>query len=238
MRTLIIPVLHYHILAAEEWVASYSADQIVFLGDYFDNVGDTPEIAATTASWLRDSLRDPKRVHLWGNHDLPYAIPQNDEFLCPGFSEEKCRAISGILRWDDHWHQLKFVHFVGDYALSHAGISSAIFEDRSMMGILGQCERALHAARLNEKPLDPVLSFSGIVWQRWWVMEHIAEFHQIVGHSTLDEAGVEWKEGRLNVCLDTYGRYLGWIEAGKFSLIDTETQQMTLLSQYTPIRTE
>ena len=45
MTTLVIPDLHHRVAAAEEWIARYPADRVVFLGDYFDDFDDTPKMA-------------------------------------------------------------------------------------------------------------------------------------------------------------------------------------------------
>lgn len=231
MRTLVIPDIHNHIDSAEAWVQDYPADQVVFLGDYFDSVGDTPATAAKTARWLRDSLQDPKRIHLWGNHDLPYLFPDDTDFTwCPGFTREKWESVYPVLNWKEHWSRLRFVEFVGDFALSHAGISWSIFKDLSQGAILETCGQGMAHARQGKKPLHPVFTNLGIVWQRWWTMDFLPEYHQIVGHTSMPEAAIEWEHGRLNVCIDTYGKYLGWIEDQKFSLIETATREMRVIN--------
>jgi len=230
MTTLVIPDIHNHTDSAEQQIGRYAADQVVLLGDYFDNIGDTPEIARRTAEWLNRSLRDPKRIHLWGNHDLAYAFPEDIGFFCPGYTVEKHAEVSQVLNWKEHWSKLKLVHFVGDFALSHAGISRDIFgENPTQAKVEAQCLEAMDQARLGDAPHEGVFANEGIVWQRWFLMDCLSEFHQIVGHTPMEKPGIEMEKGRLNVCLDTYGRYIGWIEDGELSIIDTHKDERRIL---------
>ena len=72
-------------------IARERPDLTVFVGDYFDQFGDGPEHAYRTAKWLKNSLAEPDRIHLWGNHDLAYWEPVH--FRCPGYTPEKREAI-------------------------------------------------------------------------------------------------------------------------------------------------
>lgn len=60
----------------EATIARENPDRVIFVGDYFDQWHDHPDHAAKTARWLKQSLADPKRVHLLGNHDLHYLWPE------------------------------------------------------------------------------------------------------------------------------------------------------------------
>lgn len=230
MTTLVIPDIHNHVDSADEWIERFPADRIIFLGDYFDNFGDTPEDAERTARWLRDSLAQPNRIHLWGNHDLPYGFVSEPSLYCPGFTPKKSELVSQVLNWDEHWSRLKLVHFEREYAFSHAGISRFVFGlNLTPAKVEARCLAALKAPARG-KVVDPVLGIDGIVWQRWYVMDELEEFHQIVGHTPMREIGINVARGRLNVCLDTFGKYVGWLDSGEFSYIDTKTEERTVVA--------
>lgn len=99
-------------------------DLTIFIGDYFDQFGDQPEYAYLTAKWLKSSLVKPNRVHIWGNHDLPYGFPEYS--FCPGFDPAKERAIRSVLGESD-WRKLQLWHLIrfnGEHWLfTHAGLS-------------------------------------------------------------------------------------------------------------------
>lgn len=120
-KTLIIPDIHHKIGTVDKIIKRENADLIIILGDEFDDFHDTPVIAARTARWLKNSLSCQNRIHIWGNHTLAYAFP-NDYTSCSGFAEDKCRTINGILTKDD-WKQLKFYHIQDGVLFTHAGLT-------------------------------------------------------------------------------------------------------------------
>jgi len=99
-RILVVGDIHHEWQRAEALLQNLRSryDQAVLLGDYFDDEGDTPAMAAATARWLARSLARPERIHLLGNHDLSYIFPTNAHLWCPSFSGEKCLAIEAELK--------------------------------------------------------------------------------------------------------------------------------------------
>ncbi|MBK9989885.1 MAG: metallophosphoesterase [Verrucomicrobia bacterium] len=95
-------------------------DLTIFLGDYFDQFHDHFDHARRTAQWLKQSLNKPNRIHLWGNHDVPYGYSEYAH--CPGYDPAKERAIRSVL--DDHdWAKLKLWHIENHWLFTHAGLS-------------------------------------------------------------------------------------------------------------------
>jgi hypothetical protein len=127
-KIIVIPDLHQapNLNQVEQAIARERPDLTVFLGDYFDQFDDTPRDAGRTAEWLWHSLRQPKRIHLWGNHDLPYGYPENPVVRCPGFTIEKFEAIQSHLGEPD-WQKLRLCHWEGHRLFSHAGWSKHWF---------------------------------------------------------------------------------------------------------------
>lgn len=234
MKILVIPDVHNHTAEAEAQIARYPADRVIFLGDYFDSIGDNPTMAGETAEWLKDSIARPGRLHLYGNHDLWYRFPKNAQicWVGSGFTPQKLREISRVMTPDD-WAKMKLVEFVGEIALCHAGIDERIFghpvHGLTREGVEATCEQALWdaAAAIDH----PVFDESGIVWLRWWNLKPLREFSQFVGHTPSRDLRIESAHGRRNVCLDTMGRYLGLIEDGKMAVIDDHSGRVTWREQ-------
>ena len=120
MTTLIIPDIHLKHATAERIISAEKADRIVFLGDYFHAFYDTVDANKSTAEWLKWSLRQPNRIHLWGNHDT---TNRSSLCRCSGHTDEKCRVINSVLSADD-WAQLKWFYILDSWLLTHAGLDA------------------------------------------------------------------------------------------------------------------
>ncbi len=121
--TLIIPDLHHRWGQAEKIISSVGADEIIFIGDYFDDFDDTPEMVRDTANWLKDSVNKPNRIHLYGNHDVSYAFSYNT-MKCSGWESWKQFIVNDTLS-NSTWNKLKWYHFLDEkWLLTHAGLHS------------------------------------------------------------------------------------------------------------------
>ena len=129
--------IHNHWAEAEAIASKYDdTHTIVFVGDYFDDFGDTAQDAIQTAQWLKASLRKPNRVHLIGNHDINYSvynagttstgIPMNI-YECSGYTLQKDAAINKVLDQDD-WDKIKLYHFEHGFFFVHGGLHPHWFE--------------------------------------------------------------------------------------------------------------
>ena len=227
VRTLVIPDIHNHLTSADRWIAEFPADRILFLGDYFDSFDDTAEMAEATARWLKASLRQPNRLHLWGNHDLAYAFPMNRHLRCSGVSEEKEVLISTILTGQD-WDQLKLFHAEGETLFTHAGLDPTIFahpiDGITVPRLESLCQKAMTNARAGLR--DPVLDLSGLTWLRWWEITVLEEFNQVVGHTPDPKIRIRRSGDRFNAGLDTFGHYVGMLDGTQFSYIDTRSKRV------------
>ncbi len=124
MKTIIISDLHNRFEWVEYALSSpllQPHDNVVFLGDYFDDFYDTPEIATNVAKWLKQSLKKPNRVHLMGTHDLWYMFPYNRFIAASGNTESKMHAIRSVLTEQD-WNLLKLYHYEQGFLMTHAGV--------------------------------------------------------------------------------------------------------------------
>jgi len=93
---------------------------VVFLGDYFDNFGDTKEDTRRMANWLVESLKDKSRIHLIGNHDLAYFFPGTYTY-CSGYSRDKNCVVLNAL--EKYIPEFRFYTWVDDILLTHGGLS-------------------------------------------------------------------------------------------------------------------
>lgn len=119
--SLIIPDLHHRWHQAEKIISTVGADDIIFLGDYFDDFDDDAEMVRDTSEWLIESVKKPNRIHLFGNHDQHYAFPYRS-FRCSGYEEWKYFIIHDLVT-KATWEKLKWYHVLEEkWLLSHAGL--------------------------------------------------------------------------------------------------------------------
>jgi len=197
MKTIIIPDLHNKVQWVEKALSAIPHDRVVFLGDYFDDFHDTPAIAENTARWLKQSLQHENRIHLYGNHDCPYSRWNNRFVECPGYTDDKRKAINTILDRQD-WGKLKFLHKEQGWWISHAGIHSDIFS-HPIHGVTDEEIERIHeqgTLAFNANLNHPLFQWSaargmansfqvgGVTWLDWDVeFRPVDNISQIVGHT-------------------------------------------------------
>lgn len=136
-KIIAIGDIHNHWAEAEAIASKYDETHtIIFVGDYFDDFGDSAIDADQTARWLKASLQKPNRIHLMGNHDINYSIynagttstgiPRNI-YYCSGYTLAKDLAINKVLNEDD-WAKIKLYHFEHGFLFTHAGLHPFWFE--------------------------------------------------------------------------------------------------------------
>lgn len=211
MKLLIIPDVHQKIHKVKTIIAKHpEVDKIISLGDWFDDFGDTPEMAGATARYLlelQNTLGD-RFVWILGNHDIPYVFPEStDNCWCSGVTENKIEVVHSIFEELDT-DRLKLVYTIQDEGriptvLSHAGVHKKQFNTRSkklsIAKIEGEAKKALEDAR--DGFVNPLLmagrcrggraEVGGFNWLDWnYEFEPIPEINQIVGHTIQREGYV------------------------------------------------
>jgi hypothetical protein len=135
-KILVIGDIHNHWVEAEAIASKYDDHTIVFVGDYFDDFGDSAIDADQTARWLKESLTKPNRIHLMGNHDINYSYLNyrkdsngtlQNIYYCSGYTLQKDDAINRIMTNED-WDKIKMYHYENGWFFTHAGISKHWFE--------------------------------------------------------------------------------------------------------------
>lgn len=223
MKTLIIPDIHHCVDKVDKIIKHESADQIVFLGDYFDDWGDDYQTSVITAEWLAASLEQSNRIHLMGNHDISYAISHRS-YKCSGYEVGKDYAINSVLKESD-WRKLKTHTWVGNYLCSHAGVHEFFYlkygEGKSFNVWLDEiCHEAMENAYAN-KPALPILRagmsrggsevHGGIMWCDRTEFVGVKGINQIFGHTPskkplwLNFGSPLNQEYSQNLALDNHG---------------------------------
>lgn len=134
MKTLIIGDIHNRIEYADAMIAEFAERPllVVFLGDYFDDFGDSDANAEITARWLKNKMDNPPEgvtfTFLIGNHDLPYFFPELG-LGCSGFTKSKYIAVQSIMPERKYRDQLFLHTWVGKYLITHAGLTLPLAKD-------------------------------------------------------------------------------------------------------------
>lgn len=235
MKTLVLGDIHHKYKWAEELIANTECDEIVFLGDYFDDWNDTPKVSIETAKWLKASLNDPKRIHLIGNHDMPYLVDVLTQYYtCPGWTQEKDDAVNSVLTKED-WRKLQPAYYTQGWLLSHAGFSYTMVAHPitgvpSPSQMVEEAARGLIEAKKGNYNQYFVAGYrmatpyeGGITWAHWdGEFIPIVDVPQIVGHTpaTFVKARRVTKT-HTDYCIDCHGAAAILITDGKAEVIRT-----------------
>lgn len=129
--TLIIPDVHLRIKLVSAIIKHEQCDKVIFLGDWFDQFGDSVEDNKYTADWLSEHVDNPDYTFLRGNHDISYEF-NNKVTRCSGYDYFKWvhirdvmekRIRHGYANSDSGWSRFKWHTWLGDnWLLSHAGL--------------------------------------------------------------------------------------------------------------------
>ena len=231
-KTIIIPDIHNDYLTAEKIIKKESPDEIIFLGDYFDDFDDTVNDANNTAKWLKKSLQQKNRIHIIGNHDLSY-ITDNPNLKCAGYRTDKHKEIK---KHNIDWNKLKMHYWLDDkWLCTHAGFSNDFFKQ--------QCIKKLDSIQkvldLSKKDLDKIddgnyahsffqVGFSrggsndvgGPLWCDYDEFVDIPGINQIFGH-TPDHAVRSCKtKNSEHYCIDTKLKHYAIYQKNKIMIVE------------------
>lgn len=199
---LVIPDIHHKTLRADIIIRHEQPDKVIFLGDYFDDFGDSRHDAQDTANWLLSNIDNPNYIFLFGNHDISYSY-SNRWAKCAGYSQDKDIAINEIMN-QYVWNKFKWFHFEENFLFSHAGVHLDLLESKMGKG------RSLSAIKdyLNKESSNAFEALAsgnkhwffqagyirggcdkigGLVWCDKREFKGIPGLKQIVGHTPIDE---------------------------------------------------
>jgi len=256
MNIIAIGDIHNHWVEAEQIASLYDKTHtIVFTGDYFDDFGDTAQDAIQTATWLKESLDKPNRIHLMGNHDINYSYLNycKDElgslqniYNCSGYDMKKDDAINRIMANED-WDKIKFAHFGNGFWFTHAGIHPHWFEHpikgMSNEVILDKLAKATDDY-LNRKWNETIgavgrcrggmQSVGGILWcDDYQEGQTTRGLKQVFGHTpTMNKITIWHENGGTNANIDCgLNQVLDVDEDGSCAAIDTGLTNFYLEAQ-------
>jgi len=212
MKILVVGDIHNKVGRAEYICSKFPDHLKVFVGDYFDDFGDTPAEAHQTALWLKESLKKDDRVHLMGNHDFPYYVNScyNHRIFCSGFSTSKLLMVQEVLDKRD-WNKIKYYHYGNGWYISHAGFTLHWWAD-PLSGLITPetIDKTISKSLLDlDKGMEPLSLWAadffrggrnhkgGLLWNDWLNLDLIPNFNQVVGHTPNNHISVR-KDEEIN----------------------------------------
>lgn len=228
MKTIIISDLHNRVEWIEPYLSTIKYDKVIFLGDYFDDFGDTAKDIKASACWLKQSIKHSNRIHLLGTHDMWYRYPLNRFLQASGNTPKKSEIINKILSKED-WDLLKFYHFEQNFLLTHAGLHPSFVKDGN--DVISSLKLLIEKAiiEIEDGEIEPILDagfargglnpFGGITWLDWHdEFEIIPNLNQIMGHTEVKAPIEKSTIDSNNYCIDTKNRHIGFIEKNVFHI--------------------
>lgn len=215
--TLVVPDVHLRVGRVSKILESWgNRGRVVFLGDFFDDFGDTPSKNTEMAMFLKEEILSRSDcVVLMGNHDLHYHPRCPRELRCSGFSEEKMKAINKVLDLED-FAKMRWALSSDGFLFTHAGLHPRLLPpfadvDASKIAdwINKSCDNSLSTGDYTEPLLragymrygpQPV---GGVIWMDFREYEHIPGLQQVFGHTPLRIHSVIKAGGEVSLCLDT-----------------------------------
>jgi hypothetical protein len=236
-KVLVIGDIHQSHQTADRYIENWNGP-IIFLGDYFDQFHDSPQDAAETALWLKNSLRQPNRIHLMGNHDFHYRLPFGCNNFCSGYSPDKHQAINKVLTKED-WDKVKYFHAENNCWFSHAGISYKWFSHpvhgvtvEGINDVIAKAQIDIEGQIYNGSNFFAIwgadfyrggrFDKGGLLWCDWRILDFFQDIVQVVGHTPRDEVKAHSRKGGTNINVDTHLK--------ECIILDTETKTFDVIT--------
>lgn len=182
-KVIVIPDVHNKIGLVDAIIQQEpDAGKFIFLGDLFDDYGDSLKEIKRVASWIKERVHDSRFVFLWGNHDIPYGF-RNRTIPCRGYSIEKDLAIWRVLDEED-FYPWRFFWVAQGFLLTHAGLHPNFLPPVWKQVSLGSLKEYLLAE--SEKCLR---ALNDIYSQHWFFLAGDARCHPPRG---IDAGGILW----------------------------------------------
>jgi predicted phosphodiesterase len=220
MTTLVIPDVHENVPQLIKILKAYpQADEIVFLGDFFDTYNPSHKHLELTCELL-ESFNERDDVHLLlGNHDAQYRFPYK-VFRCSGFDEQKLQILKDV-----NMNKLKLMHITQGWVLTHAGIHPSMLHpvlglDENYMKLECLSAVLLACAGVDHPFMKAGVSrggdavYGGLTWLDWNEFEPIPGVNQIVGHSHSKKVRENSIATSQNFCIDTGLQHVALIVDG------------------------
>jgi hypothetical protein len=246
MKTVIVPDVHNKVKKVERILLKEVPDRVIFLGDWFDDFGDTVEDNQATARWLVNRMdKHPEDIFLWGNHDTHYANPCR-ETVCSGFTKDKHIGITDMMSLK-HWDRFDFIFWEGQWLFSHAGVTAPHFSGAPKDDLKGWLENQQMQAQMRLRSSKPHwffqagmarggrAPFGGVNWCDITEFIPTDNVSQVFGHTPRREP---WKYdtnrrnkvtvNSENYGIDTHLEYYGVLVDGKFTPVRLDPPHETV----------
>lgn len=194
---IIIPDIHQRISKIEyllDLEDIKTAEEVIFLGDYFDSFDNKHQFEDTVA-FLNENTSNPRYTFLMGNHDLHY-LSDNTHYICSGYSRDNHKYIKKNLS-KEFRSKIKLYDLqkiAGKSVLfSHAGIHPSHFTVSTDATKHDSLVSFFDSLDININLDHPILhagrdrggcqQHGGILWIDWTNLKLIEGLSQVVGHS-------------------------------------------------------
>lgn len=197
---IVIPDIHQRISKIEyllDLEDIKTAEEVIFLGDYFDSFDNKHQFEDTVA-FLNENISNPRYTFLMGNHDLHY-LSNNTDYICSGYSRDNHTYIKKNLS-KEFRNKIKLYDLQKiaskSVLFSHAGIHPshvshvAFLSDATKHDSLVDFFDSLHININLDHPLlhagydrGGCQEIGGFMWIDWSKLKLIEGLFQVVGHS-------------------------------------------------------
>lgn len=223
---IILGDIHNRIKQNEYILRNENYDQIISVGDFYDDFNDNITDAIKTAKWVKSWIHKPNFHVMWANHCLHYAF-NNRYVKCSGYTDAKFNVINSILTRQD-WDKYLWYFWLDTILITHAGLDYRAYNTIDVDEIKNNLEKdsilANKALYNNESHWFYRTGFSrggnqefgGIVW-----LDFNEEFMPIKGLKTI-QGHTRQREpaykGKDNLCLDTDSNHYALVKNGQITI--------------------
>lgn len=204
-------------------------DKFIFLGDYVDDKDNIISPAEHVANF-QEIIEDYKPLYdidlLVGNHDMQYISLAR----CGGYSRTISAMTADYLLEMIRKHILKVVAHYDNYLFSHAGVSSEWLKRKRIKSITDINREFISSPFSIDfvSESDSSLSGDNIYQSPIWIrpaslcQSAIKGYHQVVGHTRLEEIGIITQNNHRLIFTDTGLK--------QYLIIDTESETEQIMS--------
>lgn len=185
MKTIIVGDIHGHISSVATALAM--PYNVVFVGDYLDSFGQSVDDQIKCLIMVMDAIdAEPDRVvGLLGNHEMSYL---EDSMICSGWKSETANHVVHLK--ERMLSTLKNYHWVGDYLITHAGVSNELLRDQEI-----QLDEYLEAGNFLDIGYfrgGTSRAGGGLYWNDFSMeMVPVPGYKQVVGHSNNNRHNID-----------------------------------------------
>jgi hypothetical protein len=180
--TIIVGDLHGKVEIAMQVLGLWPHYDAVFIGDYLDSFDRSVNDQVMTLMHVLNAAEEGKAIALWGNHELSYV---DIKHRCSGYNGATAAHV--IHLQNRMYKTLVDYTWVGDFLVTHAGISKVVMRKLGLPDTLEGVDQALETDgwKHNIGGTRGGRGVGGIFWCDWGEeFQPLESVPQIVGHSS------------------------------------------------------